>query len=277
MLGGLRYRGDSLTEQHVESWVSQVASAIQPTVFSLLWHIGSQYFINEQQYFGALSKLAGDSGIPSRAVVHFCGWQHLGQSAPRVMNELKNLAGWRADEQINLDLPQHLWPDTVAGPLIVTDDMVGSGGTLMRLVSQKAPLYKLLRRYPQARVYLLFVIAYEQPLKEMRARVRSFGDRVRIITARLLTDSDRCFTNSSEIIRDDAGRAQFRAYCQQLATERMKRLPLHFHLGYADTGSLIVFANGVPNNTLPMFWYEGPEWAPLFPAEGLIRSMAPRG
>jgi hypothetical protein len=45
---------------------------------------------------------------------------------------------------------------------------------------------------------------------------------------------------------------------------RRTRCHPQFHRGYGNCGLLIAFRHGCPNNSLPILWYRGPGWRPLF-------------
>jgi hypothetical protein len=153
---------------------------------------------------------------------------------------------------------------------VVVDDFVGSGGQIRSLFSPPdRVLPRLLDRYPSSIVRILVVVGFESGLQTARELVGDYRDRVEILAAILLNDSDRCFTDSSKIIPDPEQRNEFRRFCTSVAQEKMRGLPSRFWLGYEENGALVVFSDSVPNNSVPILWYGGGSWMPLFPRSGL--------
>lgn len=46
-------------------------------------------------------------------------------------------------------------------------------------------------------------------------------------------------------------------------------------LGFGDTGALLAFAHGIPNNAPRMFWKSSPKWQALFPRRAVISGSSP--
>jgi hypothetical protein len=237
--------------------------------------IASTYFIDDREYFRAIEVLIERSGIPRRTNVIFCRWQSEGQSGPRVANQVKNRAHWRivAGNDIDLTRDEAQWPRLDADAkhqLVLVDDFVGSGRTISKLfVGEAAPVPRLLRQLPNARMWIGIIAGYENAFSEAISNFGEYASRIRITPYKLLTEQDKCFSDTSRILQNPNIRAQVKAFCLQTAEKHYPKLPQGMRLGFNESGALIVFYDTVPNNSLPIIWHNEGSWYPLFPASGL--------
>ncbi len=96
------------------------------------------------------------------------------------------------------------------------------------------------------------------------------ADRVKMDVFFLFGEEDTCFHDNSRILTRTQVRVSFRSFCLTVADNYFTSLCGTFRLGYGGLGALVVFSNTVPNNSLPLLWYDQSKWIPLFPASGLL-------
>jgi hypothetical protein len=200
----LRYCGFALDVPTFERWSEQFGE-LQSVAAHLVQRIARDYFINDREYFNAIDSLIKSSGIPRRSNVVFCKWQSEGQSGPKVANQVKNRANWRVDTGVEIDLTRDdaYWPELEANAnhqLVLVDDFVGSGRTISKLfVGDTAPIPRLLERLPHARMWIGIIVGYEAALSDALGMIEKYASRVTITPYKLLTEQDKCFSDTSRI------------------------------------------------------------------------------
>lgn len=270
----LRYCGHALDVLTFERWAAQFGELQSVAVHLLRW-ISREYFISDREYFTALDALIRRSGIARRSRVIFCKWQSEGQSGPRVANQIKNRAHWRVDAGYEIDLTRDEtdWPQldgNISYQLVLVDDFVGSGQTISRLfVGDDAPLRRLLVKLPHARLWIGIIVGFDMALRDAHRAIGEYGSRVTVTPYRLLTEQDKCFSDTTRIFANPATRSKVKEFCLQAARMHYPELPRNLRLGFNDTAALVVFYDTVPNNSLPIIWHNEGTWLPLFPASGL--------
>jgi hypothetical protein len=257
-----------------ERWAAQFGE-LQWVAFHILRWIASRYFINDREYFTAVSELINRSGISSGSRVVFCKWQSEGQSGPRVANQFKNRAHWCIDRGCEIDLTRDEadWPQLDANAtyqFVLVDDFVGSGRTIAALfVGEDAPVRRLLAKLPHARLWIGIIVGFEGALRASLSAIAEYAARVTITPYKLLTEEDKCFSDKSRIFASPITRDKVKEFCLHAAKTHYPGLSRNLRLGFNDTAALIVFHDTVPNNSLPIVWHNEGTWFPLFPASGL--------
>ena len=274
MLPQLRYRGRHLSMDAFEKWAEQFGED-RGFAVHIIREIATRYYVTDREYFSALETFVERSGVPAYGRVIFAKWQGLGQSAPRVAHQLKNLAHWRVNqcEEIDFNKAASDWPDLDPRDehnIIVVDDFVGTGGTITPLFfGEHAPVRCLLNRLPRCRIFVGVIAGFENGLREVFVSLREYGDRVTFVPSRVFDESDRCFDETSRIFPQKRRRERFKEFCKSVALAHYPRLPKTFHFGFRGTGCLVVFPDTVPNNSIPILWHNEGTWFPIFPASGL--------
>lgn len=273
----ITYRGKTLTQNKIELWTKQFPIPAKPHALTAVHNILKKYYITPTSYFEHIEYLIKKSEIPSKSNVIFCKWQHYGSSAPRITHEIKNFAQWK-NTIGDIDLTKEpactlpLLNDTNIS-FILADDFVGTGKTLCTLLETESPLIKILNKYKNSTATILTIAGYTSGIQKFKEKLTTSGEiqhRITINVAHLLTEDDKCFSTTSRIFPNEHDRDMFKLFCTTLSKEHCPNLHRNnFHLGYNQTGSLVVFPDTVPNNTISLIWAsDSHSWTPLFPAAG---------
>jgi len=274
LLTRIEYCSATVSFSQYQSWAAQFPDGLRHIPTHIVKNIAQRYYISRQAFQRGIQELIRVAGIPLNARVVFCKWQSLGHSAPVVAHELKNRGQWTVAGEI--DLPRDEMP-TVFGDgdgihFVFADDFVGSGRTLSGLYEDKSNvLKKLIASYPSGHVRILIVAGYKEAIEAARPALRNISERISIHVSKLFGNRDRCFTDDSSIFQSQTDRELVEQFCSAVAEKHFPNMAKKHPCGFGNIGSLCVLYNNVPNNTLPIIWYDktGCGWKPLFPARGI--------
>lgn len=275
LIGQICYCSSNGTSARFAAWAEQFPEDLRSVPLRILRFIRDEYFISAATVQRAVETLMQRSGISPGRRVTFCRWQHLGKSAEALAREFKNRGMWKVCPDLSLCDDIASWPpqEKMRGiPIIVADDMAGSGETLGSLFADNARSLKhAAQYYADSAIHVLLVTAYEDAVRQVADMIKAENLRIRIDVYRVLRSRDKCFSEDSQIFPTEEERKRMEGFCHTVAMKHFPKMPVQHRLGYRGVGSLCVFYNTVPNNTLPLIWYDNAacEWKPLFPARGL--------
>lgn len=139
--------------------------------------------------------------------------------------------------------------------VVFIDDIIGSGKQATDFYNQKLINLKVDK-------YYFSLLAFEDGKNNIKKET-GFKDVFTIIP---LSESDKAFSESSEIFREKEQRTQIKEFAQQYGEKLYPQGPL----GYDNCQALIAFSHNTPNNTLPIIWASskneskvGIPWNPL--------------
>jgi hypothetical protein len=160
-------------------------------------------------------------------------------------------------------ISQYLSSDDRLKGLVFVDDIIASGQTaidcLDRLERECGEV--LVRR--EIQVFIGSICAFSGGVDAVEQRTRTLAFKVEFAPCELLTESDRCFSESSTVFMSEADREKAKVIALTYGKKIIKNAPL----GYKDGQLLVVFPDNCPNNSLPILWKTGTSsspWTPLF-------------
>jgi len=271
----VEYRGGRLELRHLERWVEQMDPKFHSIALRLVSLLAQKYFITAEEYYRALGILIENVGITPNRLVSFCKWQPLGKSSPHITHDLKNRARWKVGSDIDFALPETAWPKLpVTNPVFVlADDFVGTGLTVSKLIEKgiHSPLMRLASKYPNASFALLLLVAYDKSLAEAIASINNLLQRpIAVHIYKILTTADQCFSPASTMVPLSSDQLLLKQLCIWARSKHFRSLDTKHVFGFERTGSFFAFFNSVPNNSLPILWYDHSDWSALLPASGVL-------
>jgi hypothetical protein len=269
-LGRIEYRGRTCTLQEFLRWQSQFPAALHPITVDIVRLIGERYYLSTRHYWESIDRLIAESGLTSAGRVVFCQWQPLGKSNPAVMHHVKNHQKLKVMQHLDLTGPPKDWPQLTPKPppnFVIVDDFIGTGGTICTLLeNEPRVLIRLLNQYSGSRAIVIAIAALDKGARRVdESLLRNTGGHARLYVGTRFDDADRCFSEASRAITTKANRDLMRQFCEDTGK---RHFPPKFWFGFEESESLVVFPDAVPNNSLPILWYDESDWFPLFPASG---------
>ena len=144
--------------------------------------------------------------------------------------------------------------------LIFTDDFIGSGANIIDNIK------KIKTDYPEIFTKELYIFIgvitgfLEGKEKIEKELIKLNLENIKIIIHEPLTESDRCFSDTSKIFTNPQKRKEAENLCWEKGKELVSKDPL----GFGDCQATIVFPDTCPNNCLPILWKSTNTFNPLF-------------
>jgi hypothetical protein len=275
----LVYCGHQKDAAELRQWLRQFDDESRIEIaFLLLKRLAERGFINEGSRSRALHKLtemiqsrrlevggkvwrAVRGRLDNLCLAYVDSELKSGAATAREMQKLMRPGRCGAAVEIAAWMRLHVDDDPL---VIVVDDFSGTGKTMgdgLKELKKEIELEIWKRYVNEGRISSYIMFAFPEALQ----RIRRDCAGVEIIAATALGDDLRALDSNAEIFTDDGERKFATEILMQIGRELLPQTPL----GYGDMGSLVVFHNAAPNNTLPIFWSNGRvserPWKPLFP------------
>ena len=272
------YRDAPITPPHVRAWLEQFEYNVeQRQIFTLLKHVN--YFgrfrirqnirdLHEEVQgiiarSGASRPWDGRQARPDILLSSFGSPAQSGSSYARMYSKDHNI--FSGNVKSFKDIPEALSKNHQIKALVFVDDIIASGDSVREYLNELNGLCGELIRDKQLMVLICAVCGLRLGIENVKdaAEDASLSAQVRVVVSDILDETDRCFSNQSEIFNSPEERHQAR----DIATGYGRNLVRNAPLGYNDSQLLVVFYDNCPNNTLPILWKEStakPKWKPLF-------------
>ena len=156
---------------------------------------------------------------------------------------------------------QRLLRDTQVSRYVFIDDFCGSGKQGVEYSRDLVEEIKALNPDASVEYYVLFATTHG---------INKIKEETEFDDARAIYELDasfKCFSDESRYFRMPPDGID-RGFCEQMCRRYGARMVSARHvLGYEDSQLLIGFHHNVPDNTLPIIWFDGPDgvaWKPIF-------------
>ncbi|MDE2933837.1 MAG: hypothetical protein OXS47_08210 [Chloroflexota bacterium] len=156
------------------------------------------------------------------------------------------------------------WVDTGVRRIIFIDDFCGTGGQAVDLSAKYLPVISqaALNSGVSVETWYLTILGTSSGLD----RVRANTDFSYVDSVSELDDSYRSFGPGAQIFSSPPTGVTG-SEAEGIATHYGGKLAPAHPLGYENSQLLVGFHHNVPDNSLPIFWFDEPEplWSPIFP------------
>jgi hypothetical protein len=163
-----------------------------------------------------------------------------------------------------LNSSDNAWVDTGVRRIVFVDDFCGTGSQAVELSAKYLPVISQAARNSGISVesWYLTILGTSSGLD----RVRASTDFAYVESVSELDNSYRSFEPGAQIFSSPpTGITGPEA--ESIATHYGARLAPAHPLGYKNSQLLVGFHHNVPDNSLPIFWFDEPDplWTPIFP------------
>jgi DNA polymerase III delta prime subunit len=270
----ITYNGKNLTTDDIRAYLEQFESNInQRIIFDIIKNctyydisnikiIMKRIFDEIKSYIAnkKLSSITYSSGKKITNVL-VSNLDNLGKSSTQYAKYFadENMILQKNTTEINKVL-EKIQNDSDIKFLIFTDDFIGSGANIIDNIK------KIKTDYPEIFTKELYIFIgvitgfLEGKEKIEKELIKLNLENIKIIIHEPLTESDRCFSDTSKIFTNPQKRKEAENLCWEKGKELVSKDPL----GFGDCQATIVFPDTCPNNCLPILWKSTNTFNPLF-------------
>lgn len=144
--------------------------------------------------------------------------------------------------------------------IVFIDDIAATGDTFKENLNELNEIHGDLIREKNILIFIGLITGFLKAKYKIEEYLESIKINGEVIIMDAMDEKNKCFSDSSEYIKDMHERILTRELCNEIGLKLEKKHPL----GYNDCQLAIVFPNTCPNNSLPIFWKKTKEWEPLF-------------
>ena len=272
------YRGRQITDGAVKGWLSQFDTTEERRlVFELLRELRffSRGVIRERlkeahdsvrrrlAARGVARRVAQDGArkVTDNILISFYGGEgKRGQSYAKLYADENNIYVDRivAPERLRKKLEGL---EDVEG-IVFVDDFIGTGRTAKKSLEKFLPRIANLIERSEIDIFVISVSGFARGAESVEGALSNLVRSLWVSVCEPLIDSDKCFSEQSEILPDPSKRARTKEIVESYGRKLVKGHPL----GYGNGQALVVFEDTCPNNSLPILWAARGDsnWQPLF-------------
>ena len=272
------YRGREITDLTLKTWLNQFETTEeQRMIFELLKELrfysgglireklrdGHRFVLRELAGRGVVRRAAEDGArkVTDNILISYYGDDgKRGNTYAKIYADENKIYHDRIVGPKRLDATLKKLAD-VAG-IVFVDDFIGTGRTAPReLRTILLPIADLLAQR-HIDVLVVAVTGFSDAAAKIDRALAKIVRRSRVSICDPLSESDKCFSEKSQILPDEAKRVRAREIVASYGRKVTKQNPL----GFGNCQALVAFENTCPNNSLPVLWAHGPHnsWRPLF-------------
>ncbi len=167
-----------------------------------------------------------------------------------------------------IDDPTVAFVDPKVRRIVFLDDLCGSGTQATRYSERVLPTLRKVAERDEFSLQIEYLVLVAQ--RDALANVASNTDFDRVGTVLELDETHRCLSTSSRHFHDADQAEQDHVNLEtalRVASEYGSKLWPEHPLGWRDSQLLLGFSHNIPDNPLPILWWDQPPpaWVPIFP------------
>lgn len=147
--------------------------------------------------------------------------------------------------------------------VVAIDDLLGTGQSIETALDKMNSHIGQHLRSAGITMFIVAICGFESAISKVEESIQRNQLPVELIVCDVLDDSDRAFSESANFFANSADRLRAREIAKDLGTRLEKKWPL----GFGDCEALIAFFSNCPNNSLPIFYKDTPEWRGILPRQ----------
>jgi len=237
---------EGMVEARIVRWLAQFPDEDVPLAIDVIRAVryvnASNLRAMTRQLFQIVSEELEARGYDRAAFVAVGDAGSGSGTVARVLRELTRNSNYRMASMIQVAQ----LPSGEVDAIVFVDDFSGTGRTLEKWWENVEPIV----RPTNAAIFVGLLIINDRA----RQCIEGFAD---VLAVEELAPTADVFAPESIVFSDD-DKARLLKNCRRTACGPK------YERGFGECGLLLAFKHGCPNNSLPILWYRGDKWRPLF-------------